>query len=135
MDISESVETILGHKETMCGLFYERFLESTPEARQYFADVNMDKQAAFLTIALAVIQDHYEHEYRATEHYLKVLGTRHRNWGIPRELYSSFRDCLLNTMASFHGEDWDDELKAQWHKAIDKAAETMLEGYEHTYIY
>jgi len=135
MDISESVESILNHKDQMCKLFYERFLDEHPEARQYFAEVNMTNQATFLTIALAVIQDHYEHQYRATEHYLKVLGTRHRNWGIPRELYGHFRDCLLSTMQFFHEDDWDDELASQWEAAINKATQTMLEGYEHTYIY
>jgi hemoglobin-like flavoprotein len=135
MDISESVEKIMGHKEMMCELFYQHFLAKHPEARQYFVNVNMTNQATFLTIALAIVEDHYQHEYRATEHYLQVLGTRHRNWGVPRELYPHFRDCLLETMAQFHKEDWDDELAAQWRTAIDKAAETMLQGYDQTYIY
>ncbi|HID23174.1 MAG TPA: hypothetical protein EYP14_12335 [Planctomycetaceae bacterium] len=135
MDINESVEAILSDKQVMCELFFRRFLEKHPEARQYFADADMTKQANFLTIALAIIEDHYEHEYRTTEHYLKVLGTRHRKWGIPVELYAPFRDCLLETMAEFHGDDWTEELAGQWRKAIDKATETMLEGYDHTYIY
>ena len=135
MDINESVEKIMSHKEAMCELFYEHFLDKHPEARQYFSNVNLTNQAAFLTIALAVVEDHYQHQYRATEHYLQVLGTRHRNWGVPAEMYPHFRDCLLETMATFHKEDWDDELAAQWRAAIDKATETMLQGYEQTYIY
>ncbi len=129
MDIGDSIEAIMSDKRSMCAAFYDRFLQEHPEARPYFAAVDMGKQASFLTVALAVIEDYCEHGYEPTEHYLRVLGTRHRNWGIPTELFGPFRDCLLETMAEFHQEDWNDELEEQWRQAIDAAIELMLEGY------
>ena len=44
-------------------------------------------------------------------------------------------NCLLETLAEFHGGGWDEALSDQWREAIDKATKTMLKGYERAYIY
>jgi hypothetical protein len=35
----------------------------------------------------------------------------------------------------FHGDDWDEGLAVQWREAIEKAPETMFDGYDRDYIY
>jgi hypothetical protein len=35
----------------------------------------------------------------------------------------------MSTLERFHGAEWDEELAGQWREAIDRASETMLEGY------
>ena len=82
-----------------------------------------------------MVEAYYSHDYPAAEHYLKVLGTRHKNYGARKEDYPKFRECLLETLAVIHAEDWDAELARQWGEAIDKATSTMLLGYEEDFIY
>ena len=135
MNIEQSVDYILGRKEIIADLFYEIFLDRYPEVQEFFTDVNLEHQSALLTMALATIQQHYQRNYPATEHYLKVLGSRHHNWGIPPKLYSHFCECMLQTLERFHGSNWSEALATQWREAIDHASGTMLEGYEHNYVY
>lgn len=135
MDIAGSVQTILSRKDVAIRRFYDLFLNRHPEARPYFDGVNLEHQATLLTMALIMVEAHYSHAYPATEHYLKVLGHRHHNDGIPQELFPKFRDCLIETLAEVHGEEWDDILARHWREAIDKATATMFEGYQRPYTF
>ena len=89
-----------------------------------------------LTMALVTVEAYYTGNYPAISHYLRVLGTRHRQLAnVQPEHYPLFRDTLLVTLAEIHGDDWHADLQRQWHEAIDKAVAMMLEGYEESYIY
>jgi hemoglobin-like flavoprotein len=65
--------------------------------------------------------------------YLRYLGTKHHDRGIPAELFPKFRDALLAALERFHSNDWNAHLARQWHDAIDHATATMLSGYRHHY--
>ena len=135
MQIEESLQRILSQKELVIERFYQRFLERNTDVRKHFAAVNMKQQSVMLTMALMTVEGYFRYSYPAIEHYLKVLGHRHHEMGVKPELYPKFRDCLLETLAEFHGGGWDEALSDQWREAIDKATHTMLEGYERAYIY
>ena len=136
MDISESLAFILGHKVTVIERFYERFLDDYPQARSYFTGIDLRRQSLMLTMALVTVEAYYTGNYAAISHYLRVLGTRHfQQANVLPEHYPLFRDSLLATLEEIHGDDWDADLQRQWHEAIDKAIQTMLEGYEEPYIY
>jgi len=135
MRIAESVQKILSQKEPVVDRFYELFFNRHHGARNYFAGVDMRRQAILLTMALITVESHYSYSYPATEHYLKVLGSRHHEMGVRPELYPMFRDCLIEAIHDFHGDDWNEDLAVQWREAIKKATATMLEGYERDYIY
>jgi hemoglobin-like flavoprotein len=72
---------------------------------------------------------YYVKSFPAIAMYLKILGEKHREWGIPREHFPKFRAAMLATLDRFHGEDWSAELAQQWKDAIDLASHKMLEGY------
>lgn len=135
MQIGESIQLLLSHKEQVIETFYHRFLDRHREAQVYFEGVNVSHQATMLTMALLTVECHFSNAYPATEHYLRVLGHRHHDWGIPRDLYPAFRDCLLETLAEFHGSQWDADLSGAWRAALDQSIAVMLEGYEDEYIY
>jgi hypothetical protein len=40
---------------------------------------------------------------------------------------------MLDTLAEFHGSDWDEKLANQWRTAIDLATAKMFEGYEENF--
>lgn len=132
MDIAISVQTILVFKEIVIRRFYDLFLNAHPDARPYFEGIDLEQQATKLTMALIFVEGFYSHSYPATEHYLQMLGRRHYSAGIPPELFGKFRDCLIETLAEVHGDEWDESLATQWQEAIDKATAAMLKGYERT---
>jgi hemoglobin-like flavoprotein len=131
MNIEQSLGRILERREPLADLFYTSFLDEYPEVRQFFVRVNMKRQAVLLTIALQLSVQHYVYvkSFPAIPAYLKILGERHQNWGIPREHYPKFREAMLSTLSRFHGHDWNAELAQQWKDAIDLASDKMLEGY------
>jgi hemoglobin-like flavoprotein len=129
MNIQESVERVLQRKENLADLFYEVFLRDYPEVRQHFDGVNFRHQSVLLTMALMVMERHHRGQYPAIESYLKYLGSKHHDRGIPAESFPLFAAALLATLEQFHGADWNAELAGQWRAAIDRASATMLEGY------
>jgi hemoglobin-like flavoprotein len=129
MDIHESLEHVLRRQEIVADLFYAVFLDRYPQVRRFFEGVDLSRQAVLLSIALKVIEQHYMGGYLAAENYLRYLGTRHDDLGIPENTFPLFREAMLATLGQFHGNLWDEGLAEQWRRAIDKAIRTMLEGY------
>ena len=133
MDIQQSLHRILEQKDTLADLFYLVFLERYPEVGSRFHGVNMKAQGTLLTMALMVMERNYSGSYPATALYLRYLGTKHHDRGIPREDYPKFRAAMLATLARFHSKDWNPQLARQWAEAIDRATAAMLDGYRHHY--
>src|SRR5262249_39747199 len=95
MTINESLDGVLKEKESLANLFYFTiFFDEYPEVRPYFDKVNMRHQVVLLTMALMVMVNHYVNKYSATEMYLRYLGTKHKDRGIPVDLYPKFRSAL-----------------------------------------
>ncbi len=129
MRIEESLEQVLNSKQIFGESFYEHFFRDYPEVRPFFEHVNIERQAIQVTMALMVIERQHSQPFLAAESYLKYLGTRHFDRRIPKQLYPRWRANLLNTLKSFHGELWSDELAGQWSDAVDRVTELMFEGY------
>ena len=130
MTIQESLDRLLQRKESFGVLFYDVFFEHCPEARAYFTGINMEYQAALLTMALKVLEAYYTHNYPAMATYLKYLGHKHHTRAVLPELYPQWRDALLEALQQFHGADWDDEAARHWREAFEQAQETMFRGYQ-----
>ena len=130
MNIHDSVEKILRSKEVFGESFYQVFFRRFPEVAQYFRDIDMERQSLVLTLSVSIVEQYFTRGYPATEKYLKYLGTQHHKRGIPRELYSMWRDAMLETLEDFLADGWNDELAAEWHAAIDRATNLMFEGYD-----
>jgi hemoglobin-like flavoprotein len=96
----------------------------------YFEKVDMTRQALVLTMALTTIVHHYANPNVAIDHYLRHLGTMHSRWKIPPELYPKWCDTMLKVLARSLGEDWDEELAGEWRKALEKASQTLIRGYD-----
>ncbi len=130
MNIQESLQQILASKEDFGQQFYKLFFAQCPEVKKYFAGVNIDRQAVLLTMALVVIEKQYSSPFAAAQEYLKYLGTKHHNWEIPKSLYAEWTVAMLESLAQFHGADWDESLQQQWQDAIAQVIELMFQGYE-----
>jgi hemoglobin-like flavoprotein len=129
MTIEESLRRVLEDRDGIAVAFYEVLFQRSPEAKAFFKDVNFKHQTVLLTMSLMVVERHYRNGYLATELYLKYLGTKHSQRGIPEELYPRWIESLLAALENFHGKDWDAELAGQWRAALDRATGVMLAGY------
>ena len=130
MDIQQSLQHILQSKDVFGHAFYDVFFARHPEALEYFGDVDMNRQALVLTMALTVIQQYYTSKYPTVEQYLQYMGSQHHRRGVPPDFYPKWRDCMLEALEAFHGEDWHSDLSREWREAIELSTEPMLRGYE-----
>jgi hemoglobin-like flavoprotein len=129
MAIQESLSEILQSKDKFGRLFYERFLESSPELQHFFARVEMRRQAIILTTALMVIERFYSQPTPAIELYMRYLGTKHHELGVDAADFTRFFDSMLQTLKSFHGDRWNADVEQQWREAFERTTAAMLEGY------
>ena len=130
MNIAESAQRILTGNDLISKLFYDKYLTRYPEIGWFFLETDMAHQAAMLRMALMMAEQYYRNRYKAMDDYLKVIGYRHKRRGVPTDLYADWRDCMLDTLKEFHGDDWSDALETEWAEAIDLAVSLMLKGYE-----
>ena len=127
MDIQTSLDKVLDcGTEGFAGRFYHLLFEGFPELNEYFVGVNMQQQAAMLTMALQVIVQHYCKPRRSSKEYLVVLGKRHRDRGVSRVDYEKFEHALLKALAELHENEWYTALAEQWRSAFRHAVDVML---------
>ncbi len=135
MHISDSVHELLTSKQRVVERFYEKFLSQHPELSHHFQTRDLKMQASIVAMALVNVEGYYTNRFPTVEHYLRVLGHRHYHNGIRNEDFPKFRDVMLETLAEFHGDDWNEQLYSDWKQAIDLSVSVMLEGYSQTYTF
>ena len=130
MNIVESIEKLLSQEAVVVCSFYHIFFRNHPEVQKYFHGVDIEQQALTLTNALNVVELHHRRQFPALKNYLRSLGRKHREMSVMPGEYSKFRTSLLQMLAEFHGDEWEETLAAEWSVAIDEAIELMLDSYQ-----
>jgi hemoglobin-like flavoprotein len=133
MNIHDSLHQVLASKTVFGDDFYQTFFRRCPEAKSYFADVDLQRQAVLLTMSLLVIEKQFGQPYAAAAEYLRYLGTKHHDRQIPKRLYVDWCDAMLETLERFHGTEWTHELRKQWQEAIELVTDLMFQGYQEHY--
>jgi hemoglobin-like flavoprotein len=82
-------------------------------------------------MAVQLMAQYYANGFLSIKQYLQTIGTRHDDWGVPKEMYADWLDAMLAALEKFHGDQWNDGLAQQWHEAIERATEAMYYGYDH----
>jgi hemoglobin-like flavoprotein len=130
MTIHESMKAILNASQQGIGeVFYRRLFAQCPAVEPLFREINLAHQATILTMSLQMIAAHAERPTLATTEYLRIIGHRHDLRHVGTDMYAPFQSALLETLAEFHGPDWNTELSAAWKRAIETAVACMREGY------
>ena len=128
--IQESFEVIEQPSEQrFSDRFYETMFSRFPELKDKFTGVILAHQGALLMSALGVIAQSNGKVRPSVAEYLKVLGHRHHHRGIDADDYAKFEAALLETLESYLGNRWTDDLERQWQNAIQSATEMMLLGH------
>lgn len=99
--MTESLKLVQASKPIFGHLFYERLFAQHPDLEQFFRHTTINHQAAILTMQLSVIEACFVRRSPAAELYLQLLGTKHKDRGIPKEAYPLFRDVLLGSLQNF----------------------------------
>ena len=129
MNVSESVHQVLQQEQTLADLFYLVFLDNYPEVRRHFEKVDLKQQAVLLNMILLVLERHHAHTYPATTYFLRQLGAKHYLRKVEPDLYPKFRAALLLTLEHSSARNGPPAWRMEWTECIDKAVQTMLEGY------
>ncbi len=110
-------------------LFYERFLASSPEVREKFANTDFVRQkralqASFHLMLLAADEEN------GPERYLRDLAARHSRaqLDIGSHLYDLWLDRLLETVRECDPE-WTPEIEQAWERVMGVGISYLLQHY------
>ncbi len=123
--INETFSLISGNGEVFVEDFYSLLFERYPSVKGLFNDMKMAAHAPKMLAALSlVVEGLNKNEFPLSA--LQELGERHGKYGATEELYGPVAETMLDVMARFAGEAWNDNVKAAWNEVLGLVAEAML---------
>jgi serine/threonine protein kinase/hemoglobin-like flavoprotein/class 3 adenylate cyclase len=122
-----SFEKIAAQRSEAARIFYEHLFAIAPRAREMFAHVDMAVQGEMLMnmIAAAVKGLDRLDELKPV---LVDLGKRHARYHVSIDQYAAVEACLLHTIATIMGPDFNLDVKLAWTRIYNFIAETMIEA-------
>jgi NAD(P)H-flavin reductase len=108
--------------------FYSRLFVSHPHVRDMFP-LGMASQRDKLVTALGTVVSHVD-DLPTVVPVLQQLGRDHRRFAVMRDHYPAVGEALLATLEHFLGDEWSDELAADWAAAYNIVAGVMIEAAE-----
>jgi NAD(P)H-flavin reductase/hemoglobin-like flavoprotein len=106
--------------------FYSSLFLRHPETRRMFPP-SMAGQRDRLVGALGTIISDVDN-LDSLVPFVQELGRDHRKFGVQPEHYPAVGEALLATLAHFLGDDWSEELAAEWGEAFGVVATVMQEA-------
>jgi NAD(P)H-flavin reductase/hemoglobin-like flavoprotein len=108
--------------------FYSRLFVAHPALRDMFP-LSMEAQRDKLVTALGSVVSSVD-DLPAVVPVLEQLGRDHRRFAVITDHYPQVGEALLATLAYFLGDDWTEELAADWTTAYGIVAKVMLDAAE-----
>ncbi len=110
-------------------IFYNLFLDSSPEVPGYFADTDFDEQRRVLRDSVHMMVTHDVSEPRMRE-MLDQLGRAHNREAhnvLPR-LYELWLDCVCEA-ATLLDPEWDADLERKWRVRLRPGLQIIMAAY------
>jgi len=107
--------------------FYEILFQDHPEAKAFFAKVDMPKQKNALIASLVAAVNHLDHPDQLTR-FLLSLGENHGRYGVEDHHYHWVGLSLLKALKENLHESWTPEVEYQWTEVYGIMAEAMKAG-------
>jgi hemoglobin-like flavoprotein len=119
-------------KADFLDLFYERFLNSSPDVREKFANTDFVHQKRALLASFHLMLLAAEDEEKGPERYLRELAATHgkEQLDIGSYLYDLWLDSLLETVRECDPE-WTPEIEQAWEKVMGVGINYLLLHYHH----
>ncbi len=125
--LRSSFELVVEREPQLTQKFYDRLFADYPEVLPLFEGTNRETQGEMLASAIVSVLDHLE-DAPWLERELGALGARHVDYGVTTPMYDMVGASLLTTIKVAAGEDWTDNLEAQWTEAYGVIATLMQAG-------
>lgn len=126
--LETSFRNVAAQGEAFAAAFYDRLFLRCPETRPLFAGADLDLQYKKLLAALTLIIEHLR-EPEVITPLLQDLGQRHLTaYHVRPEDLAMGGSALLDTLATFLGDQWTPELQQAWASAYAAIVEHMLAG-------
>lgn len=106
--------------------FYSHLFVNHPETRAMFP-MSMGRQRDRLVTALGRIVSQVDRVDELVP-FLQQLGREHRKFDAVAAHYPAVGASLVATLAHFSGDQWSEELSADWQAAYRLVAQTMIEA-------
>jgi NAD(P)H-flavin reductase/hemoglobin-like flavoprotein len=113
--------------------FYSHLFVSYPETRAMFP-LSMGKQRDRLVNALGQIVANVDKVDELVP-FLQQLGREHRKFDAIAAHYPAVGASLVATLAHFSGDQWSEQLSADWQAAYRLVAQTMIEAADESAQY
>ena len=102
--------------------FYERFLSSSPEVAELFANSDFKTQKNMLLFSLVHVASF--NPIHGPDAIMKGLASRHRELSVQPRLYQLWLDSLLDTVKEYDPE-YDEDLCESWRRMLAPGIEFM----------
>ncbi|MFD8479149.1 globin domain-containing protein [Kitasatospora sp. NPDC059673] len=99
-----------------------------PELRALFPAA-MDEQRELLLRALRQCAQGGD-DPAALREFLVPLGRRHRKYGALPGHYAAAEECLVQALARYGGDAWDERAEAAWRRLLAMVSRLLVEGLE-----
>jgi NAD(P)H-flavin reductase/hemoglobin-like flavoprotein len=124
--LKKSWNAVAQHGDQVPLFFYSTLFLSHPYVRDMFP-VSMAGQRDRLVAALGHVISRVD-DLDSVVPTVQQLGRDHRKFGVVRDHYPAVGDALLATLEYFSGDDWTEQLAADWAAAYGIVAEVMIEA-------
>ncbi len=124
--LQNSWDKVTRHGHDVPLYFYSHLFVSHPEVRSMFPLSMSGQRDKFVSVLGRVVShvDRLEHDASFLEH----LGRDHRKYEVVTEHYNAVGASLFATLRHFLGDDWDEDLAADWAAAYQVIARIMVEA-------
>lgn len=119
--IGDSWDNIHKNKEKyreFMDVFYENFLNTDPRYKKLFPK-DMTKQKLKMANTLSMICRIGAEEETATIQMHKIAD-RHKKYNLNVQDIDNFENALLQTLAEFYAEKWDEKTEYAWKIGLEK---------------
>ena len=113
--------------ESLAAFFYERLFELDPDARQLFAQTDMEAQGRKVMHMFAEIVRMLDQPEQLVPE-VADLGRRHVRYGVRDDQYGSVGTALLWTLERGLGPDFTPEVRDAWTEAYLLCASIVRRG-------
>ncbi len=125
--IRESLEWIRPCGPALLAQVLRKLSEKHPDTRALFPDGPDLTKRLFATLDQVV---GHLHRYQVLEPTLAAAGRTAQDRGARPEDFEAVRDEMVDALARLSGEDWTQELDADWRFVFDSIAGGMLVGMD-----
>jgi hemoglobin-like flavoprotein len=126
--IEDTWDYIITNTNEAGKIFYNRLFFESPELRSLFSSDMQEQERKLISLITFAVS-----KLRTLDEIIddvRMLGTRHKAYGVKDEYYGKVASALLWTLEKGLGERWNDSVKDAWTTLYLALAEIMTKAPE-----